>query len=53
MDVTLLAESSFFANVSLIFFIGLFVAIVLYLFVFRRDGWDRDARIPLDEEHKK
>lgn len=37
-------------EISLIFFMGLFLVIVLRLALSRSDRWKRDARIPLDEK---
>jgi hypothetical protein len=37
-------------EISLIFFMGLFVVIVVRLVFSRSDRWRKDARIPLDEK---
>lgn len=37
-------------EISLIFFMGLFLVIVLRLVLSRSDRWQKDARIPLDEK---
>ncbi|RLS67525.1 MAG: hypothetical protein DWH97_00945 [Planctomycetota bacterium] len=34
---------------SLLFFLGLFFALLAWLFVFARRNWQREARLPLDE----
>lgn len=36
-------------ELSLLFFLGLFIALLAWLFVFRRRGWDAESRIPLEE----
>ena len=41
--------SSLLPIVSLLFFLGLFVGVVLWLFLTRKSRWDADARIPLDD----
>ena len=33
---------------SLLFFLGVFLALLAWLFVFRRRGWERESRLPLD-----
>ena len=38
------------ATVSLLFFFGLFVAIVAWVFVVPKSRWDRDAEIPLTKD---
>jgi len=38
---------------SLLFFVGVFVALLAWLFVFRKRGWERKARLPLDESGPK
>lgn len=45
---TMLAEFSW-PELSLIFFLALFVAIVLRLVFSRSKRWQQDARIPLDD----
>lgn len=36
-------------EISLLFFLGLFIALLAWLFIFRRRGWDAEARMPLEE----
>ena len=45
---TMLAELSW-PEISLIFFLGLFIAIVVRLALSRSRRWQQDARIPLDD----
>jgi cbb3-type cytochrome oxidase subunit 3 len=37
---------------SLLFFVGVFLALLAWLFVFRKRGWDREARLPLDSSER-
>lgn len=47
----LVAETSIPAMVSLFFFLGLFLAILLWVILGNRNGrFTRDARIPLEDE---
>jgi len=41
--------SSILPIVSLIFFLGLFLGVVLWLLLGGKARWDADARIPLDD----
>ena len=47
MSPSMLAMSM--PEIALIFFMGVFIAIVLRLAMTRSDRWAKDARIPLDE----
>ncbi len=38
------------ATVSLLFFFGLFLAIVAWVFIVPKSRWDRDAEIPLTKD---
>jgi cbb3-type cytochrome oxidase subunit 3 len=37
---------------SLLFFVGVFLAMLAWLFVFRKRGWEREARLPLDLDER-
>lgn len=41
--------SSVLPVVSLLFFFGLFIGVLLWLALTRKSRWDADARIPLDD----
>lgn len=35
-------------EISLLLFLGMFLGLLAWLFLFRRKGWDREASLPLD-----
>lgn len=37
-------------EISLLLFVGLFIGMLAWLFVFRRKGWEHEAGLPLDSE---
>ncbi len=46
----LLVSSGVMPTIALVFFLGLFVAIVGYVFVIPKSVWQKDAELPLDRE---
>lgn len=54
-DVMSGAGNSVFAQIALVIFFLVFVAVVVYLFVLRsRRSFDRESRLPLDNgEHRE
>lgn len=48
-----LASSGVMPTIALVFFLGLFLAIVAYVFVIPKSVWQKDAELPLDRKETK
>ncbi len=52
-DIMSAMRLTFWPEVALVVFFVAFVAIVIYVFSRRKGYWERERRLPLDDDHRR